>query len=341
MYSSYFWLSLWFLLNIALTLMNKAVFKIWRFPFPITLSLIHMLFTSIFSSLFLEYKDKFSAKVDRNFYIKIFLFSVLFCANILFGNYSLFLVHVSLVQITRSTIPGITMILSIFILHKRYSINYIQGIVLVVIGVGISSYGGTEVTAVGLIITLLVCFLSSLKGVASSALLEYKIEPIQFSQMMSISSMFQMLIFSYLSGELHEIMSTRKYHTWVYALILTVNGTLAFLLNLANFSFIKQSSALSLTVAGNMKHIATIALSFIFFESQVSHLALIGTFVAILGAVLYGITEVIFSFSLLNFHLLITFISNFISIRKKQSLKKVTTLSYKSFNNDFLCINYI
>ena len=290
--SSYFWLIFWFILNIVITLMNKAVFKIWKFPFPITMSLVHMFFTSFFSTLYLEYNDTGTTpKIERRIYWKIFLFSILYCLNILFGNYSLFLVEVSLVQITRSTIPGITMILSYFLLNKRYSFYYVQGILLVVLGVALASYGGTNVSLLGLSITFTVCFLSSFKSVTSSILLDQKIEPIRFSQIMSILSFIQMLIFSYLTGEMDKILSDRKYHTMPYLIILSLNGSLAFLLNLSNFSFIKKNSALTLSVAGNMKHITTILLSFIIFETSISSMAMIGTLIAIIGAALYAFTE--------------------------------------------------
>lgn len=62
---------------------------------------------------------------------------------------------------------------------------------------------------------------------------------------------------------------------------------MAFLLNFSNFMLTKKTSALSVTVAGNVKHVVTILLSVAIFRNQISLLNGIGSAVAVMGAAFY------------------------------------------------------
>lgn len=123
-YSATIWLTIWFFLNIAVTLMNKAFFKWWNFLFPITLSMIHMLCSAAGSWLVLYFGKYEQQKLSFAEQVPVILFSFLFCANIVVGNSSLRYVTVSLSQVVRSVIPGITLLLSVAILGKSYHKAY-------------------------------------------------------------------------------------------------------------------------------------------------------------------------------------------------------------------------
>ena len=58
------------------------------------------------------------------------LFSLLFLSNIVVGNASLRFISVSFVQIVRSIIPGVTMVLSYVLLKKTYANIVIYSLVL-------------------------------------------------------------------------------------------------------------------------------------------------------------------------------------------------------------------
>lgn len=105
------WLVLWFSLNMGVTLTNKALFHFSNFSFPITVSLIHMLFTAGCSTFVMnKFPVPRRAITGKREMITIALMGLLFCSNIITGNVGLSMVSVSLVQCVRSTIPGITMV---------------------------------------------------------------------------------------------------------------------------------------------------------------------------------------------------------------------------------------
>jgi uncharacterized membrane protein len=126
------------------------------------------------------------------------LFSLLFSSNIVVGNSALKYVPVSLVQVVRSVIPGLTLVLSMLVLGKRYASTYYWTILLIIVGVALASIGELEFHFVGFLLTVLVCFLSSLKSVVSQKFLVGKLQfhPFELLQRMSWLSALQMLIMS-------------------------------------------------------------------------------------------------------------------------------------------------
>jgi drug/metabolite transporter (DMT)-like permease len=134
-----------------------------------------MAFSATFAYAVVKYYGFPEKKLQPYQHFQVFLFSVLFCANIVVGNLCLSYVSVSLVQVIRSTIPGsrvfartwlpsetaspltllraagITIGLSIVILGKKYGMNYFTSVMLVVAGVGLATYGEVETATITLV----------------------------------------------------------------------------------------------------------------------------------------------------------------------------------------------
>jgi len=102
------WTFGWFCMNIILTIMNKAFFELWGFPFPIILSAMHVFITSILSFAFASFFRLPLKKLDKKDYVHVLLISTLFTFNIMVGNMAMKYATVSLVQVVRSIIPGMT-----------------------------------------------------------------------------------------------------------------------------------------------------------------------------------------------------------------------------------------
>ncbi|KAH3766336.1 Phosphate/phosphoenolpyruvate translocator protein [Pelomyxa schiedti] len=297
------WLVLWFVLNVAVTLTNKGLFQLSGFHFPTTVSLVHMLFTSIGSSLVMRnfHVPRCPLKTKGE-YLAIFLMSVLFCSNILTGNIGLRYVPVSLVQCVRSTIPGITMFLSVVFLAKQYSWKHYLSVLLVMVGVATATYTTIEFHAVGFAFVVTVCLLSSLKSVMTNKLLVQKglrLHPFDLLQHMSTLSFIQLTLLWIITGEPWKVYnwwtlqeSSSGEHTGLRLItVLVVNGICAFFLNVANFFFTKHTSALTVTICGNVKHVVTILLSIAMFHNAVPPLNALGIAVTTLGAALYSALE--------------------------------------------------
>eukprot|EP01120_Amphizonella_sp_Union-15-10_P001334 TRINITY_DN113_c0_g2_i1.p1 TRINITY_DN113_c0_g2~~TRINITY_DN113_c0_g2_i1.p1 ORF type:complete len:339 (-),score=46.89 TRINITY_DN113_c0_g2_i1:29-1045(-) len=291
-----FWLSCWFALNIILTLMNKAFFSRWDFSYPITLSFVHMLVTCICTWSANTYFGFPRKSLDIDGHYRVFFFAVLFCANVMLGNVALHFLSVSLVQVVRSTIPGIAMLLSFILLGKGYNKYYLYSVSMVVVGVGLASFGEdkSQFNILGFTLTVLVCFLSALKSVLSQKFLAQMFHPMDLLSRMTTYSVVFMFILGNVTGEHQAILNDwwpkiQEQHAELWGISsLLLNGFLAFLLNFCNFVTTKKTSALTVTIAGNVKHVATIILSVMVFKNPISNLNAIGTVITVIGAAVYS-----------------------------------------------------
>lgn len=118
----------------------------------------------------------------------------------------------------------------------------------------------------------------------------HSFHPFDLLMRMSFIASIQLLIWGYLLGELGG------FNKWLndvnsklsLLFVLLLNGFIAFLLNITNFITTKKTSALTVTVAGNVKHIVTIIASVIVFQNPISSLNAFGSVIAILGAMFYS-----------------------------------------------------
>jgi solute carrier family 35 (GDP-fucose transporter), member C1 len=136
--------------------------------------------------------------------------------------------------------------------------------------------------------------LSSLKSVFSAKYLTtLHYHPMQLLSKMAAYACVQMLILSWWTGEFDAILITyeQQSNPMLFFMILFSNGVMAFMLNLANFATTKKTSALTVTVGGNLKHMATIIISVIIFQNPISLLNGIGIALAAIGAAVYSYVE--------------------------------------------------
>lgn len=289
------WCTVWLALNISTTLVNKGIFTFLKFPFPISVSLIHMTFTAAFSLVSIQLMGIPTKALTTRQHIQVGLFSMLFCMNIVVGNLSINFTSVAMSQVIRSSIPGFTMLLSYQILGKTFSSAHVFTVGLVIVGVALATYGDLEFTWVGFILTVTGCVLSSLKSITTSIFLvgDLKFHPMELILRMSSFAIPQMVILAYLYGETHKIFGLgpeQEGFDFYPAILaaLAVNGIMAFSLNFSNFMFTKSTSALTVTVAGSVKNVLTIVLSVLVFSTPITLLNSIGTVVTIAGASAYN-----------------------------------------------------
>ena len=78
------------------------------------------------------------------------------------------------------------------------------------------------------------------------------------------------MFFGYLSGEWHGVREWNNLATSRAITVLWINGFLAFFLNVVSFTANKKTSALTMTVAGNVKQVLSIILAVIIFNLSIS-----------------------------------------------------------------------
>ena len=67
-----FWNFAWLTINISMTLLNKSIFVHLKFPYPVTVSLIHMFFTCLLSIIIIKvFKYPKLKSLDSNEHQKV------------------------------------------------------------------------------------------------------------------------------------------------------------------------------------------------------------------------------------------------------------------------------
>ncbi|KZV84902.1 hypothetical protein EXIGLDRAFT_682362, partial [Exidia glandulosa HHB12029] len=250
-----FWLALYFMFNLSLTLYNKMVLV--KFPFPWTLTALHALCGTIGGYVLLEQGYYVPARTTSRDNWQLLLFSVLYTVNIAVSNVSLQLVTVPFHQVVRASAPLFTIGLSVALLGTRLNSQKIMTLLPVIAGVGFATYGDYYFTSWGLFLTLLGTLLASLKTVITSILQTpragsrgIKLHPLDLLLRMSPLAFIQCVLFGWYTGELERVRRFGALEmTSGKAFALLVNGIIAFGLNVVSFTANKKSGPLTMTVA--------------------------------------------------------------------------------------------
>ncbi|KAG0173632.1 UAA transporter [Apophysomyces sp. BC1034] len=292
--SSMVWLSLYFFFNLTLTLYNKIILSLFEFPFPWTLTAIHTFCGAIGAYAFWKF-DVFSpSKLGEQENIVMILFSVLYTINIAISNVSLNLVTVPFHQVVRAMTPVFTIMLSVMFLKKSYPGMIYISLLPVVFGVGFATFGDYNYTAMGFFLTVLGTVLAALKTVVTNRVQvgRLKLHPLDLLLRMSPLAFVQTMVYSYISGEMAQVQEfCRTSFTWSLFFALLVNGILAFFLNVVSFTANKKTSALTMTVAGNVKQVLSIVLAVIIFNLHITWTNAAGIMLTLAGGGWYTHVE--------------------------------------------------
>jgi len=299
-----FYLSLWFVLNIGLTLLNKSLMVFYGFKYEVMLSFIHQSISTFFSYFESQIsknspksqltnsgttRDEFE-KVVTN---RIIYLSLLFTLNIIFGNSSLRHCSVAFTQVVRAIIPILTMIFSSLFLSQKFSYQQILSCVVVCIGVAFSCFGEINLTATGLFITVFGCFLSAAKSVSIKQTLsgQYELQSADLLARMSPIAAIEMFVLILVQQENDQIVSPKSRYTvsWIGISGAILSGIIAYFLNLSNFLATHHTSPLTVTIAGCAKQVITIVLSVIIFDKTLTPMNTFGIVITTIGSLWYSL----------------------------------------------------
>lgn len=307
----FLWISLYFAANLLLTIHNKWVMSKSGFDFPWILTAIHISVSGI-GSYFL---DSFNTTILRRNSLRqvivwmwtkegtlrLLAFSSLYALNIAMSNLSLSFVSLALHQIIRSSTPIFTVIFDLTIRGKRTERREIISLVPVVIGITMatlrpekpSNYIKIDVFYMyGLSLTIFGVALSAIKGIATNLMLSGPscYSPLELIWKTAILSSIQCLLIGYFRGEIDgiRVRFSNIENPWGLGCHILMNGILAFLLNWVSFTANSKTSALSMTVAGNVKQALIILLAIYIFNTKISPVNSIGIGITLFGGIWYS-----------------------------------------------------
>ncbi len=281
------YLALYLVTNLTLTLYNKTMLN--QFPFPYALTAIHALSSLIGTSLLYASNRFIPRTLSPTEWGVVGAFSVLYTVNIAVSNASLKEVSVPFHQNLRALIPFFTISISTILFGARYPRKTWISLIPVIFGVGLATYGDYSFSIIGFWMTLLGALLAALKTIATGKLQSGTLA------LGAMDMLFKMSLLAFLqSAALSSFTSeSSKFPPLTNELIteLSMNGVLAFILNLVSFMTNKKLGALSMTVASNIKQVLTILLGIVLFNSKIGFVNVIGISITLLGGAWYGMIE--------------------------------------------------
>jgi len=304
-----FWLGLYFVFNLSLTLYNKGVLV--QFPFPYTLTAIHALCGTIGGwSLWAQgaFIPKRFGNADN---VALVTFSILYAMNIAVSNVSLNMVTVPFHQVVRASTPIFTIGLSTVMFGTRISSRKLISLIPVILGVGFATYGDYYASVWGFILTLFGTFLAALKTIFTNVLQSsptshhstksspspllpppLSLHPLDLLTRMCPLAFIQCIFYAQLSGELDHVREWSAHEmTWPRLTGLLINGCIAFGLNIVSFTANKKAGALSMTVAANIKQVLTILFAVLLFNLSITWMNGVGILFTLAGGAWYGYVD--------------------------------------------------
>lgn len=229
-------------------------------------------------------------KIEKNEYFTLFLVSVLFIVNIVLGNSAIKHCSVALEQIIKCTMPAWTAVLQYIIMGEVLSFSVYITLIPIIFGAILVCFGDISYSILGLVLVLLSCFVSCIKGIVSKYLLSHgnKLSPMQLLFINSSLGSIELLPLSfYVDRDLYSSLVTSS-PNYVFIAILLFNGFTAFALNVSNFEATKQANPLVINIAGNVKQACMVIVAMIVFGEQLKPRSLIGCVITIAGSVWYS-----------------------------------------------------
>ena len=280
----------WIFLSSCLILYNQHLIA-GGFRHPVTLVLCHMIFGILAASSWRALGWERVPPIDLNKWIVSFLpVGVFFAASLVLSNMAYTYISVAYIQMIKASTPVVVLVLSFAFRIERPSLRLLVYIVLISSGVTLSCYANVETSAIGTLMQLAALLCEGVRLVLVNLLLTskgLKLSPIA-SLFYIAPACFLCLIGPWAVLEAPYVLAdSLAVIRQAGAVVLISNSSVAFLLNLATLALIKQTSALTLNIAGVCKDVLLIAFSVAVHGAVVTPLQYLGYGIAMAGVVAY------------------------------------------------------
>ncbi|KAK6939873.1 Sugar phosphate transporter domain [Dillenia turbinata] len=282
----------WWGFNVTVIIMNKWIFQKLDFKFPLTVSCIHFICSSVGAYLVIKVlKMKPLIVVDpEDRWRRIFPMSFIFCINIVLGNVSLRYIPVSFMQTIKSFTPATTVILQWLVWRKYFDWRIWASLIPIVGGILLTSITELSFDMAGFCAALFGCLATSTKTILAESLLHgFKFDSINTVYYMAPFATMILAVPALLlegSGVLYWLHTTTSLESSL--IIIFSSGVLAFCLNFSIFYVIHSTTAVTFNVAGNLKVAVAVTCSWLIFRNPISMMNAIGCGITLVGCTFYG-----------------------------------------------------
>ena len=280
---------LWICMSSTVILFNKYILSSYGFPFPVALTMCHMLFCSV-AAMLMIHVFKFTKPIESMtlpVYAKTILpVGALYAVVLWLGNGAYLYLSVSFLQMVKAFMPVLVFAVGVFMKTERVTAPNILILLVVTVGIFVATFNEMDFHLVGY-----------LMQVASMVCEAFRLQLIQIllqgKKMNPIQTLFYVspacLLFLSIPFVLVEAGQLMYGHHWrLEGHVLLLNCSAALGLNVAVFLLIGKTSALAMNIAGVVKDWTLICLSFKLFSSPIVAAQIEGYFIAFTGVMGYN-----------------------------------------------------
>ncbi|XP_011893239.1 PREDICTED: solute carrier family 35 member E4 [Cercocebus atys] len=280
----------WLLAGASMSSLNKWIFTVHGFGRPLLLSALHMLVAALACHRGARRPMPGSTRC------RVLLLSLTFGTSMACGNVGLRAVPLDLAQLVTTTTPLFTLALSALLLGRRHHPLQLVAMGPLCLGAACSLAGEFRTPPTGCGFLLAATCLRGLKSVQQSALLqEDRLDAVTLLYATSLPS-FCLLAGAALVLEAGVTPPPAAGDSRLWACIL-LSCLLSVLYNLASFSLLALTSALTVHVLGNLTVVGNLILSRLLFGSRLSALSYVGIALTLSGMFLYHNCEFVASWA--------------------------------------------
>ncbi|XP_047972987.1 probable sugar phosphate/phosphate translocator At2g25520 [Salvia hispanica] len=290
---SYMYVAIWIFLSFTVIVYNKYILdrKLYNWPFPISLTMIHMAFCSSLAFAAVRvFRLVEPAALSRRVYLSsVVPIGALYSLSLWLSNSAYIYLSVSFIQMLKALMPVAVYSIGILLKKDAYKSTTMSNMLAISVGVAIAAYGEAKYDSWGVFLQLGAVVFEATRLVMIQILLTSKginLNPIT-SLYYVAPSCFLFLSIPWLIVEFPLLrQQTAAFH--FDFLIFGTNCLCAFALNLAVFLLVGKTSALTMNVAGVVKDWLLIAFSWSVIKDTVTPVNLIGYGLAFIGVAYYN-----------------------------------------------------
>ncbi|KAL0857571.1 hypothetical protein Bca101_062725 [Brassica carinata] len=291
---TYAYILLYIALSSGQIFFNKWVLssKEINFPYPLGLTLLHMIFSSVLCFLLTKVFKIF--KVEEGMTLEIYVTSVIpigamFAMTLWLGNTAYLYISVSFAQMLKAIMPVAVFVLGVAAGLEMMSCRMLLIMSIISFGVLVASYGELNINWIGVVYQMGGVVGEALRLIFMEILVKrkgIKLNPISLMYYVSpCSAVCLFLPWIFLEKSKMEGNGTWNFHF----LVLTLNSLCTFALNLSVFLVISHTSALTIRVAGVVKDWVVVLVSALLFaDTKLTVINLFGYAIAIAGVAAYN-----------------------------------------------------
>ncbi|WZZ38112.1 hypothetical protein YC2023_034371 [Brassica napus] len=289
---SYSYVAIWIFLSFTVIVYNKYILdkKLYNWPYPITLTMIHMSFCSTLAILLIKvFKLVEPVSMSRETYLRsVVPIGALYSLSLWLSNSAYIYLSVSFIQMLKALMPVAVYSIGVFFKKESFKSDTMTNMLSISFGVAIAAYGEARFDVFGVFLQLGAVAFEATRLVLIQILLTSKginLNPIT-SLYYVAPCCLAFLFIPWIYVEFPVLRDTSSFR-FDYVIFGT-NSLCAFALNLAVFLLVGKTSALTMNVAGVVKDWLLIAFSWSVIKDTVTLVNLFGYGVAFLGVAYYN-----------------------------------------------------